>query len=270
MESVKTASSLAALQARRLRLHRLDPSRPLPNARSAAAFVRERGMVMTTGHSSLPSLSEGIAGRPISGSWMATPDVHRIYAILRGLRAHDLVEAPLILGKAVLMHPRLGPALQRVARDPGRCEKAREELSPLARRLLQTVEVRGAIRMDAWGPAARSRPARTLLERELLVVADEVHTEGGYHTVNLRPWRTGQIAARFERESRHLAYDEAAEILFLAAVHAAVTAPEREARRWFAFGGDLVDALLTRKAIRRLRDRGIPYVVAGRSTSTRC
>lgn len=256
---------LATLQARRRRLHRLHPSRPLRDARSAAAFIRERGVVMTTGRSSLPVLSEAIAGHSIRGSWMAAPEVHRIYAILQGLRRYDLVEVPLILGKAALLTPTLGPAVERIARDSGRRERARGRLPPLARRLLETVEETGSVRMDTWGiPAARSRPARIQLERELLVAATETHTRGGYHTVTLRPWRTGRLAARFGRASRRLGYDEAADLLLLAAVRSAVAAPEREARRWFAFGADRLDALLALGALRRLRESGVPYVVVGK------
>ncbi len=256
--------NLAALQARRLRLHGLHPSRPLRDARSAAAFVRERGVVMITGRSSLPVLSEAIAGRPVRGSWMAAPEVHRIYDIMQGLRRYDLVEVPLILGKAVLVNPALGPAVERIARDRGRRLRARGRLPPLARHLLEAVEAQGSVRMDSWGiRAARSRPARTQLERELLVAATGIHTEGGYHTVILRPWRSGRVAARFGRASRRLGYDEAADALLLAAVRSAVAAPEREARRWFPFSGDRIEALLDLRAIVRIREGRVPYLVVG-------
>lgn len=262
---------LDALQARRLRLHRLDPSRPLRDARAAAAFVRERQMVLSTGRSSLPALSEAIAGRALAGSWMAHPEAGRIHKILADLRKHDFISAPLVLGKDVLMHPALGPAVERVASDRERRAQVRRRLPPLARRLLEAVETKGRVRMDHWGPpAARARPARVLLERELLVAGSEMHTEGGYHTVILRPWRTGRIGSRFGSQSRRLGYDEAADTLIVAGVRSAVVAPEREVRRWFVFRDDRVNALLAQGALLGLQQHGVPYVVVGKDIPTRC
>ncbi len=254
-------SPLETLQARRLRLHRLDPSRPLRDARGAAAFIRERRMVMATGRSSLPVLSEAIAGRPIAGSWMASPEVYRIYTVLRGVRKYDVIAAPLVLGKETLIVPALGPAVARIASDPRRRERVRRNLPPLARRLLEAVEAKGRVRMDRWGvPVARARPARILLERELLVVGIEMHTEGGYHTSMLRPWRAGAIASRFAAAAAALGYEEACDTLLQAAVGSAVAAPEREVRRWFVFGGDALEPLVARGALRRLSDGGRSWI----------
>jgi len=255
---------LDALQARRLRLHRLDPPRPLRDARAAAAFVRERQMVLSTGRSSLPALSEAIAGRSLAGSWMAHPEAGRIYRILGDLRKHDLISAPLVLGKDILMHPALGSAVERVASDRERREQVRRRLPPLARRLLEAVEAKGHLRMDHWGPpAARARPARVLLEREMLVAGSEMHTEGGYHTSIVQPWRRGKIAARFGAEAATLSFDEARDVLLLAAVRSAVVAPEREVRRWFVFEeGERVGALLAEGALRQFRDRGRIWITS--------
>src|SRR5207249_9607804 len=71
------------LLALRLRLHRLKPSRPIRDARVALAFIKDWRIVLSTGHSSLPSLAEAIAGRQLRGSWMANPEVFGIYKILR-------------------------------------------------------------------------------------------------------------------------------------------------------------------------------------------
>ncbi|MBI3976001.1 MAG: hypothetical protein HY334_06385 [Armatimonadetes bacterium] len=258
------APRLEALQARRLRLHRLDPSRPLRDARSAAAFIRERRIVMSTGRSSLPLLSEAIAGRPLAGSWMAHPEVNRIYKILGGLRKQDVIAAPLILGKEVLMTPALGPAVERVARDPERRGEVRRRLPPLARRLLEAVEAEGRVRMDQWDvPTLRARPARMRLERELLVVGSEIHTEGGYHTSIVKPWRAGKIAGRVSAEAGDLTFDEARDTLLLAAVRSAVLAPEKEVRRWLIFGGDRVDVLLACGALRQVRAGARIWITLG-------
>ena len=99
---------LRSLLALRLRVHRLKPSRPLRTARQAAAFIRERGIVMATGRSSLPMLAEAIAGRRLKGSWMAHPEVYRIYDVLQRLSSRDALWVPLVLGKQAVIHPSLG------------------------------------------------------------------------------------------------------------------------------------------------------------------
>lgn len=266
MERSKTASSLEKLQSRRLRLHRLVPSRPLRDARRAAAFIRERGMVMTTGRSSLPALSEAIAGRSIAGSWMASPEVYLIHRVLGGVRRYDVIAAPLVLGKETLFVPALGPAVERIAGDPERGERARRALPPLARRLLEAVEADGWLRMDRWGvPVARARPARLLLERQLLAVGTDVHTEGGYHTSVLKPWGAGGIASRFAGAAAALSLEDAREALLRAAVRSAVVAPEREVRRWFVFGEDGLEPLVARGLLRRLSDRRQNWITFGRA-----
>src|SRR3972149_3340217 len=158
------AQRFRELQSSRLTLHRLQPPRPLRDARATAAFVKERRIVMSTGRSSLPVLAEAIAGEPIAGSWMAHPAVYRIYHILGGLSRYNLPAAPLILGKETILDPSLGPAVERIAADPQRRPGARGQLSLLARRLLDEVEARGRVRMDQWDvpyrEARRGRPPR--------------------------------------------------------------------------------------------------------------
>lgn len=245
------------LQALRLRLHRLDPPRPLRDARRAAAFVRERRIVMSAGHSSLPVLTEAIAGRHLTGSWMAHPEVERIYNILRKLKKHGVLTVPLILGKGVWIDPLLGPAVARIASDPDRCGRARDQLPQLARRLLDEVEANGRVRMDRWSvPTTRARRARVLLERELLVTSSDLHTERGYHTSIVMPWRASNLSARFSKAAARLTFDEAQDQLLLAAVRSAVIAPEREARRWCVFGAERVDIFPAQGKLRRLIANG--------------
>src|SRR5207247_11235748 len=66
------------LLALRLRLHRLKPSRPIRDARVALAFIKDWRIVLSTGHSSLPSLAQAIARRQLRGSRMANPQVFGI------------------------------------------------------------------------------------------------------------------------------------------------------------------------------------------------
>ena len=96
---------LRAAEEERARLYRLEPSQPLKDADDAAAFVRERRMVTETGHAGVPVLAHTIAGRELVGSWMASPEVYRIYDLLNELAEHDFCSAPLLDGKVTIFDP---------------------------------------------------------------------------------------------------------------------------------------------------------------------
>lgn len=248
-------SGIDRLHALRLRLHRLQPSRPVRDAHDALAFIKHRRVALSTGHSSLPALAEAVAGRPLRGSWMANPEVFHIYSLLKKVHAsRQIISAPLILGKETLLNTSLGPAVVRIAADRGRRDAAVAGLPPAVRRLLRQVEAEGEVRMDRLAiPTAAGRKARLLLERELLVVSRDLHTERGYHTAVVMPWSASTAAARFARRATSLTYENACDALVLAAMHSAVIAPEREVRRWFVFDGERVEALVDDGRLKRLR-----------------
>ncbi len=250
------------LQAQRLRLHRLQPSRPIRDARGALAFIKERRIVLSTGHSSLPSLAEAIAGRQLRGSWMANPEVFRIYDILGEVYKSDaIVSAPLVLGKETLLDASLAPAVARIAGDPKRRKAARASLPRLAKRLLADVEVRGEVRMDHWTASMpHGREARRLLERLLLVASRDLHTEHGYHTAVVVPWSKSKIAQRYGEPAKKLMLEEAQDQLILAAVKSAIIVPEREVKRWFVFGVERIEVLPREGKLERLRSGRTSWV----------
>lgn len=252
---------LRDLQVLRLKLHRLQPARPLRDARAAAAFVRGRRLVLAVGRSSLPMLAEAIIGAPLAGSWMAHPQVFRIHRILGGLRRYRLPAAPLILGRETIFDPSLGPAVERLAGDPARRAAVCAHLPPLARRLLDEVEEKGLVRMDQWtAPAREARRARLLLVRHLLVQSLEAHTAAGYHTAMVRPWTRSVLAKRFSVDAARMTLEEALDEILLAAVRSAVLAPEREVRRWLPASRDRVEALARRGALTRIPGGGSPWL----------
>lgn len=245
---------IGELQAFRLRLHRLEPSRPLRTARAVVSFIKDRGIVLSTGRSSLPMLAEVMTGRQLRGSWMAQPEVYTIHRLLnQAARSPEVAAVALVLGKETLLDRQLGPAVERIARDPERVATARAHLPPLARRLLENVESAGEIRMDRWNVSLHAgRKARLLLERELLVVSKSMHTESGYHTALVVPWARSGFSRRFSKAARRLGYEEAQDRLLLAAVRSAVIVPEREARRWSPSGADRIDVLVNAGKLQRL------------------
>jgi len=256
-------TDLDDLQKQRLRLHRLDPSRPLRDVRAAAAFIRERKIVLSAGRSSLPMLAEAIVGHPIRGSWMADPDVFRIHRLMRKvLRSNRVLAVPLIGGKETLIDASLGPVVQRIAGDSARRAASIRQLPPLARTLLQDVESTGEVRMDRWGTSrTRSRDARLLLTRELLVMSSELHTESGYHTALVRPWAASSLVVRFGQAARRFDYQDAERRLWQAAIRSAVIVPEREVRRWFPFGDAYVEDLIRAGTIERISAAGRTWLM---------
>jgi hypothetical protein len=144
---------------------------------------------MASGRSSLPVLTEAIAGREIRGSWMADPEVHRIHDVWYGLdERHEHFTAPLVMGKRAIFVAALGPAVARVATDPQRVAEAYRRLAPPARRLLADVERRGSVRVDEWtaGPREGSA-ARIELARELLVASETIHWRVAAAVVSAAP-----------------------------------------------------------------------------------
>jgi hypothetical protein len=225
---------LARLEALRLRERRLEPSAPLLTAAELAAWIDEVGMVMASGRSALPTMSEAIVGHPIKGSWMATPDVYRIYDLWQEVDAnHTLVEALLVLGKQVILRAGFAPALAVIARDPTRIERALASLKPLERRLYDAV-VDGEVQMDEWTALnglqnKDTRKARVALATLGLVEVNELHTDSGYHTAILRMPKPKQPKGSFTNATREV---------LLGALRAAVVADVKEVRKWNDWSAD--------------------------------
>ncbi|TMJ01560.1 MAG: hypothetical protein E6G99_12655 [Bacillati bacterium ANGP1] len=167
----------------------------------------------------------------------------------------------MVLGKETFLDASLAPAVARIAGDATRRSACSASLPPLAKRLLTDVEAHGEVRMDRWSASTpRGRKARLVLERLLLVTSRGLHTESGYHTAVVTPWRKSRIAMRFGKAAHRLGFEEAQGQLVLAAVGSAVIAPEREVRRWFVFGAKPIEALVNEGKLRRLSAGGVSWL----------
>jgi hypothetical protein len=118
-----------------------------------------------------------VAGAPIRGSWWAHPRGQEIFRALSALADDpDVVPCKGFDGKQRWIHRKLWPALVRAARE----RSLYPAPSVAARTLLKKVE--------RDGKATASGKARLELERALLVVAVQEHTESGKHVMQLTPF----------------------------------------------------------------------------------
>jgi len=120
-----------------------------------------------------------VAGAPVRGSWWAHPKSHAIFRAARALGSDpDVLAIPFVAGKVTFIHRPLWPAVLAVASERASWQTRR--LSPGGRTVLNHVEAAGEI--EASAPAVRE------LERRLLAVSREVHTDRGRHGKIVETW----------------------------------------------------------------------------------
>ena len=152
------------------------------------AELERRELLLQAGRE-FASVANLVAGEKIRGSWWAHPKSNLIYWVCQDLEEHARVaEARLLAGKVTHVWHTLWPRVVAIAlaREPWQLEK----LSPAARHLLTSVDA-GPVRTDAlewpW-PTEKKADVCRLLERRLLVKAQELHTESGKHAKLLTSW----------------------------------------------------------------------------------
>jgi hypothetical protein len=238
---------LEELEERRAYLCRLTPDRALDSIEEAGEFLRDRGLLTRTPDSALPSLFEACHEEPYAagsrgfGSWPATkypwyfelaarPDVHE-------LRIHN--------GKSILLTDDTLALVDPICRS----ELARMEREEEWSRLLGHLADAGPSTLADLQTELGLKPKelkllRSPLERCGALVSRSLRVdlpEGGHvHTSEL---------LRYDQAYAQPARGGGIEELVVAAVRAAVIAPEREVtRKWFSwrwlFEDDLVDRLV--------------------------
>ena len=249
-------------QERRAYLCRLTPDRALESVEEAHAFLQDRGMLTRTPDSALPSFFEACHEEPYAagsrgfGSWPATkypwyfelaarPDVHE-------LRVHN--------GKSILFTYETLALVDPICRS----ELARVEQHEEWARLLDHLGNAGPSTLDDIQTELGVKPKelrllRSPLERcgALVSRSLEVELPEGGHT----------------HTSELLRYDQAypdppprpggIEEVVVAAVRAAVVAPEREvARTWFSWRWMLTDDVVEQLVSDGRLERPEPRLVA--------
>lgn len=155
----------------------------------ALAAICELGVLLETDRA-FPSLVALAAGGPVKGTWWAHPLANEIYMLgQRLMDEHDVMFIRLVSGKMTYVHRRLWRPLYAIATARHPWQLA--DLPKTAKSTLQTVDRRGALRMDEL---RSSRTAKELgadariLETRLLVFGDDVHTDSGAHVKRIETW----------------------------------------------------------------------------------
>src|SRR5688572_378169 len=131
----------------------------------------------------VPSVCTLVAGEPVRGSWWGHPKGGAIFHLLG--RLDDEVASPKLLwGKVTLVHQRLWPALAAVGEEGAAWQI--DGLPGAASDVLGRVRAAGELRSDALGKGAGK--VVTELERRLLLVSEQVHTDEGHHARVLKTW----------------------------------------------------------------------------------
>lgn len=236
------------LEERRLYACRLTPERALESPEDTYEFLRERGLLTRTQDSALPSFFAACHEEPYAagskgfGAWPATK--YPWYSRLA--ERQDVHELKIHNGKSILLTDETLALVDPICRS----ELARMEKEAEWAPLLSHLGNAGPSTLDDLQTELGLKPKelkglRYPLERCGALVARSLRVElpdGGHaHTSEL------------------LRYDQAhpepvpgaggIEDITVAAVRAAVVAPEREVRKWFSwrwlFSHDLVDRLVT-------------------------
>jgi hypothetical protein len=234
-------AALDELRERRAFECRLTPDRALGSLDEAEAFLLDRGLLTRTTDSALPSLFEACheepyaQGKPGFGQWPRTkfPWFGEL-----GARGHPTLavhggKSLLVTGEtARLFDPLCRAELERRADDP----------------LLRHLEAAGPsdlhdLQLELGLESKELRRLRAPLERCGAVVARSVVYE--------EPHRHTSVLARWDQLVPESSGGSLAELL-VAAVRAAVLAPEAELRRWFPWWEEgLADRLVDKGRLLR-------------------
>lgn len=237
----------AELRALRAFVCRLDPARALRSVDEAAEFLADRGMLTRTTDCALPSLFEAChqppyrAGRGGFADWPETAYPWFWELALRDgvyeLAIHGGKKLLVTEGVARLADPLCRAELARAdggTGDPARLVRHLASAGPSA-----VADLKVELEWDA----ARLRRARRPLERAGAVVSHGV-TFPGAESGHLH----SSVLARWDQVMRERS-SGSLEDLIVAAVRAAVLAPEAEVGSWFSFteraDAALIDALVS-------------------------
>jgi hypothetical protein len=259
--------SMEELRARRAFECRLTPDRALGSLDEAEAFLLDRGLLTRTTDCALPSLFEACHEEPYApespgfGQWPRTK-----FPWFGELGARGYPVLAIHRGKSLLVTHELARLLDPICR----AELARMEQEDAGwARLLRHLAAAGPseledLRLELDLKPKELKQLRAPLERCGAIVSRSiVYEEPHRHTSELRRWDqlVAEPVKRPHRQSRHGLSRSAAQAtalgggladLVVAAVRAAVIAPEGEVARWFSWTWYWDDAILEDERLRHV------------------
>jgi len=253
--------SVSELQARRAFECRLTPDRSLESLDEAQEFLRERGLLTRTTDSALPSLYEACheeAYQPGGRGFAAWPATK--WSWFGELIERGYLCAAVHRGKNLLVTDETAGLLDPICRaETDRMRGA----DPDWRRLLDHLAVTGPsdiedLRTELSLKRQELKALRSPLERCGVIVARSAEVtagEGHTHSSELARWDQAYPGGASQPVKDP---GEAFADLMVAAVKAAVVAPEPELRRWFSWQwywtDTLIDDLISTGRLRRADD----------------
>jgi hypothetical protein len=126
-----------------------------------------------------PNVTALLAGEAVRGSWWTHPRAHEMYRMASKLRDHpDVLCVKLVSGKITFIHRPLWMAVYAVgtAREPWQMRGLSKDAAGLLRQA------------DKENTLLSSGDAVRELEARLLVHAQSVHTERGFHRKQVQTW----------------------------------------------------------------------------------
>ena len=142
--------------------------------------LREFDLLLDT-DPKFPNVTALLAGETVRGSAWAHPKAHEMYRVALELRAHpDVLTIKLVSGKITFIHRPLWMAVVAIgmAHEPWQMRRLSTEAAGLLRKSDQEASLMSS------GDAVRE------LEARLLVHAQSVHTERGFHRKQVRSWKS--------------------------------------------------------------------------------
>ncbi len=238
--------SLEELQERRAYECRLTPDRALETLDEAEAFLRDRGLLTRTADSALPSLFEACheepykAGKGGFAQWPKTKWpwfgelAERGYLVLSVHRGKNLVVTDDV---AAVLDPICRAEIERTHEADPRWARLLDHLADAGPSNIEDLQVELELKpRELKALRAPLERCGAIVSRSLEVTAGHGHT----HTSELARW--DQVYSG--RGWPCIDNDKALGDLLVAAVRAAVVAPERELKRWFSWPWYWDDAIL--------------------------